>query len=230
MGIVETIRPVKTVFAGIMTAAKKALEFTDPIPGVSSHRFFLSFRLCLCYKIQRYREGFESGRFAMRRVLFVCWGNSIRSQMAQAMLNYRGAGRFHAHSGGIRPADSVHPMTHQALIEAHIPAGRLRPKPWTRHLQEVDAVISLSASAREEIDEAWPQHANPPIRAHWEFADPIEIDAPGRVISESERFAFFQATRDELRECIEILAVAPRGEIQDDEAFRRLLQEIGRLE
>ncbi|MFW6287022.1 MAG: low molecular weight phosphatase family protein, partial [Candidatus Sumerlaeota bacterium] len=75
-------------------------------------------------------------------MLFVCWGNSIRSQMAQAMLNYRGAGRFHAWSGGIRPADNVHPMTCQALTEAHIPAGRMRPKEWTRHLKCADAVIS----------------------------------------------------------------------------------------
>ncbi len=166
----------------------------------------------------------------MRRLLFVCYGNSIRSQLAEAMLNYRGGGRFRALSGGVKPAKSVHPMTFQALTEARIPSGRLKPKDWRKHVEEVDAVITLSATAKEWLDKEWPLGPEPPVRAHWEFTDPIDIDAPGRVIPENERYSFFQNVRDEIRECIEMLVIAPENETRGRAGFEKLLNDIGRLD
>ncbi len=166
----------------------------------------------------------------MFRLLFVCYGNSIRSQMAEAMLNYRGGGRFRAVSGGVKPAGSVHPMTFQALTEAHIPAGRMKSEDWKKYAADVDGVITLSRTAREYIDQVWPLAPDPPVRAHWEFTDPIDIDAPGRVIPENERYTFFQSVRNEIRECIEMLVIAPDNEIKGRAAFEKLLNDIGRLD
>ena len=52
-------------------------------------------------------------------VLFLCTGNSARSQMAEVILNRLGAGKFRAFSAGSEPAGYVHPMALQMLKNAH---------------------------------------------------------------------------------------------------------------
>ncbi len=51
------------------------------------------------------------------KVLFLCTGNSCRSQMAEAIVNARLSERWEAHSAGTRPAGYVHPMAIQVLRE-----------------------------------------------------------------------------------------------------------------
>jgi protein-tyrosine-phosphatase len=54
------------------------------------------------------------------RVLFLCTGNSARSQIAEALLTRKGAGRVIAGSAGVKPSDVIHPMTIAALEEVGI--------------------------------------------------------------------------------------------------------------
>jgi arsenate reductase len=61
--------------------------------------------------------GFPTQRL---RVLFLCTGNSARSQMAEAVMNRKGAGRFDAQSAGSHPAVQVNPLAIAALREAGI--------------------------------------------------------------------------------------------------------------
>ena len=64
------------------------------------------------------------------KVLFLCTGNSARSQMAEVILNRLGAGKFRAFSAGSQPAGYVHPMAVQMLRNAHYDTSKLRSKSW----------------------------------------------------------------------------------------------------
>jgi protein-tyrosine-phosphatase len=109
------------------------------------------------------------------RVLFLCTGNSARSQMAEALLNHKGNGRFHAASAGSRPAARVHPYAIAALRQAGIVWAGHEPRtldgaeyePW-------DIVITVCDRAKESC----PYLPGQPILAHWGMEDPAEADGP----------------------------------------------------
>lgn len=120
------------------------------------------------------------------RVLFLCTGNSARSQMAEAVLNRKGRGRFEAHSAGSRPAERVNPLAISALQKGglewrgHPPRGleSLKRGTW-------DFVITLCDRARESC----PVFANEPVLAHWGMPDPAAVVGPEEV----QRAAFIEA-------------------------------------
>jgi arsenate reductase len=120
------------------------------------------------------------------RVLFLCTGNSARSQMAEAVLNRKGHARFEAHSAGSRPAERVNPLAiwalHEAAIEwrGHPPRGLegLEREPW-------DFVITVCDRARE----ACPVFAGQPVLAHWGMPDPAAVIGTEAV----QRAAFVEA-------------------------------------
>ncbi|HET9726049.1 MAG TPA: arsenate reductase ArsC [Gemmatimonadales bacterium] len=107
------------------------------------------------------------------RVLFLCTGNSARSQMAEAVLNHKGMGRFHAESAGSDPAPRVNPRAVAALHESgmvwhgHPPRGLdgLERERW-------DFVITVCDRARE----ACPVFPGQPVLAHWGMADPAGVE------------------------------------------------------
>ena len=122
-------------------------------------------------------------------VLFICNGNSARSQMGEALLGRFGGDDFHPLSAGTRPK-SVHPLTVRILAELGIDWQRARAKPVTELLdQRLDYVITLSNSAREQC----PVFPGPHSSLHWHLEDPAAVEG-----SEEERLAAFRATRTEL--------------------------------
>jgi arsenate reductase (thioredoxin) len=122
-------------------------------------------------------------------VLFVCNGNSARSQMGEALLGRYGGDEFRPLSGGTRPK-SVHPLTVRVLAELGIDWTAARAKPVTGLLsQPLDYVITLSNSAREEC----PAFPGPHSSLHWHLEDPAAVEG-----SEEERLDAFRATRTEL--------------------------------
>ena len=101
-------------------------------------------------------------------VLFLCTGNSARSIMAEALLNYWGRGRFRAFSAGSRPKGEVHPLTLETLERTHLPADDARSKSWNEFSAPglpiwTSSLRSAATPAREECT-YWPGQ---PMTAHW---------------------------------------------------------------
>jgi arsenate reductase len=122
-------------------------------------------------------------------VLFVCNGNSARSQIAEALLDRFGDPDFGAASAGTSPKQ-VHELAVRVLAEVGIDWEDARAKPVMELLdRSFDYVITLSNSAREEC----PTLPGPHSSLHWHLEDPSEVEGP-----EEQRLEAFRATRADL--------------------------------
>ena len=118
------------------------------------------------------------------RILVVCWGNSARSILAEALLRHLGSGRIEAHSAGIEPK-GVNPLTIRALTEAGIPTGGLSSKSVHDFVgQQFDYVITVCDEARE----ACPVFPGVHESLHWGYPDPAKVEG-----TEEQRLAAFRA-------------------------------------
>ena len=86
----------------------------------------------------------------MQRVLFLCTGNSARSQMAEALLKHLGGGEFEVFSAGIQPKSEVNPFAIEVLKEKGIPTDRLHPKHVNNFVNyEIDLVVTVCDNAKQ---------------------------------------------------------------------------------
>lgn len=123
------------------------------------------------------------------RVLFVCTGNSARSQMAEALLREYGKGAFETFSAGTEPR-GVNPVTIRALSNVGIDISAARSKSVTEFLgQPFDYVVTVCDRARESCP-VFPGGAE---TIHWGFDDPAEA-----IGSEPERLAVFERVLGEI--------------------------------
>lgn len=107
-----------------------------------------------------------------RRVLFLCTGNSCRSQMAEAIINTRLKGEWQAFSAGTKPAGYVHPKAMDVLNEIGIQhEGRSKLADEFRG-QDFDLVVTVCDSAAEEC----PVWLGKGKRVHHSFPDPAKTD------------------------------------------------------
>jgi arsenate reductase len=108
-----------------------------------------------------------------KRVLFLCTGNSCRSQMAEAIVNARLADAWQAFSAGTKPTGFVHPKVLAALEEIGIRhAGRSKSMEEFRG-QDFDLVMTVCDSAAEECP-AWLGKGK---KLHHDFPDPAKTNA-----------------------------------------------------
>lgn len=128
---------------------------------------------------------------ARKRVLFLCTGNTARSQMAEAILRARAGDRYEVHSAGLAPSQ-VRPEALDVLREADIPIDGLRSKGVDEYLgkMHIHYLITVCGQAERNCPRIWPVGG---IRIFWPVNDPATV-----VGSEEERHAAFERTRDEL--------------------------------
>ncbi|HZM21775.1 MAG TPA: arsenate reductase ArsC [Anaerolineales bacterium] len=131
-----------------------------------------------------------------KTVLFLCTGNSCRSQMAEAIVNARYP-KWKAHSAGTKPAGYVHPKAIEALAEIGIPHSGQSKQIDELHTKDFDLVVTVCDSAAEECP-VWPGKAGK--RVHHSFVDPAK--AEGTL---DERKQVFRSVRDEMLEFLPML-------------------------
>jgi len=86
----------------------------------------------------------------MKRVLFVCVGNSARSPMAEGFFNHLAKGRAIAASAGTSPASEVSPLAIQAMREVGIDISRHRPRKLTAViLESANRVVTMGCGVAE---------------------------------------------------------------------------------
>jgi len=126
------------------------------------------------------------------RLLFLCTGNSARSQMAEAILNAKGRGRFEAASAGSQPAIRVNPYAIEMLREFGIRwAGHPPRRVDGLEREHWDFVITVCDHAKE----ACPIFPGQPVLAHWSIADPAEVDGDDATKQAAFRAAFLELSR-----------------------------------
>jgi arsenate reductase len=124
-----------------------------------------------------------------RKALFLCTGNSCRSQMAEAIVNARLGDRWEAHSAGTQPAGYVHPFAVRVLAEIGIVHdGRSKNAEEYRETP-FDVVVTVCDDAAENC----PVWLGQGRRVHLGFPDPARATG-----SEDEVLAVFRSVRDDI--------------------------------
>ena len=123
------------------------------------------------------------------RVLILCTGNCVRSQMAEGLLRQLGGDAYEVHSAGSKPNGYVSPLAIEAMLKIGIDISGHRSKSVSEFKgQKFDTVITVCDSAAEECP-VFPGSE----RIHWSICDPG--NATG---SHEEKLAAFCGVRDEL--------------------------------
>lgn len=125
------------------------------------------------------------------RLLFLCTGNSARSQMAEAFVEHQGGGTVLARSAGSHPKP-LHPDAVRVMAERGIDIAGRPTKPLTQFTRNrFDRVITLC----DKVREVCPEFPGQPLAAHWSIPDPAAAGDP----------AAFEAAADEIEGRVTLL-------------------------
>jgi arsenate reductase len=124
------------------------------------------------------------------RVLFLCTGNSARSQMAEALLRKHGGQFYEVYSAGTEPK-SIHPLTLQVMQEAGIDMSQQYSKALTEYMGKLHFGFLITVCDRAE--KACPIFPGMGIRLHWPFEDPAAFEG-----TPAEKVDKFRQVRDQI--------------------------------
>jgi len=129
-------------------------------------------------------------------ILFLCTGNSCRSQMAEGWTRHLHGGRLRAVSAGVAPK-GLDPRAVTVMAEAGVDISGQPSRPVDAVLDEpLDLVVTVCDNARESC----PIFPRPVRTIHRSFDDPPHLAAQaGAAASEEEVLAVYRRVRDEIR-------------------------------
>jgi len=138
------------------------------------------------------------------KILFLCTGNSARSQMAEAFMRKHGGEQYDVYSAGTEPKDN-NPYTKRVMEEA----GMSLSDQYSKHVREFMGkihfayVITLCDEAEKSCPAIFPGMGQ---RLHWSFEDPAAF-----VGSDDEKLAKFREVRDRIELLIKEWLLEQRG-------------------
>jgi len=128
-----------------------------------------------------------------KRILFLCTGNSCRSQMAEGFLRHMAGDRFEVFSAGVKPTQ-VNPLAIKVMAEAGIDISKHRSKSAMEFIsQQFDYIITVCDNAKQTCPVFPGKHE----KIHWDLEDPAEAQG-----NEEERLSFFRRIRDEIKSMV----------------------------
>lgn len=134
-------------------------------------------------------------KMAERNILFLCTGNSARSQMGEALLRKHAGDYFQVFSAGLTPQEEVFPPVLEVMKEIGIDLSMVKPKGistflGTMHFEKVIIVCN-------QADENCPSIFGPSQRLRWPFEDPAKATGtPEEILSKTRKI------RNEMEQCI----------------------------
>ena len=130
------------------------------------------------------------------RLLFLCTGNSARSQIAEALVEHRSAGTVAARSAGSHPKP-LHPNAVRVMAERGIDIAGRPTKSLTRFTgNRFHRVVTLC----DKVREICPEFPASPITAHWSIADPATLGE-----TDDATYPAFRAVADEIDSRVDLL-------------------------
>jgi arsenate reductase len=139
------------------------------------------------------------------KVLFLCTGNSARSQMAEAFLRKYGGEQFEAYSAGLEPKD-INPYTNRVMEEVGVSLSGQYSKHVKEYMGKVHFgyLITVCDEDEKNCPTAFPSVSQ---RIHWSFEDPAAL-----VGSDEEKLAKFREVRDQIEQRIKEWLMGQRRE------------------
>jgi arsenate reductase len=166
-------------------------------------------------------------------VLFLCTGNSSRSIMAEAILNFKGKPRFRAYSAGSHPSGKVRPEALRQIELAKMSVEGLRSKSWDEFTKpgspQMDFIFTVCDNAAKEPCPIWLSDPSKTAKggaadlviAHWGVPDPAPVQGPPQEIERAFRQAFTILERR-----ISVFLSLPLASL-DQPALKQELDKIG---
>ena len=135
------------------------------------------------------------------RVLFLCTGNSARSQIAEGLLERKGRNEFVSGSAGSHPAAAVNPLAIEVLRTHGIEWEGKKPKTIDAvRTRDWDLIVTVCDRARESC----PTFPGQPVFAHWGLPDPAAVNGP-----RDQQLRAFHDTAQQLSRRIDLMLALP---------------------
>ena len=133
----------------------------------------------------------------MKSILFVCTGNTCRSQMAEGLARRLG---WEAYSAGVEPSEEVNPYTVKVMAEIEIDITDNRPKDLHQFLaKDLDVIVTLCDHANEVCPEFIGRCQD---KIHQGFTDPYGTKGTDEEITD-----VYRQTRNDIQNWLESLSV-----------------------
>ena len=133
---------------------------------------------------------------AKKKVLFLCTGNSCRSQMAEGFARYLGRDKFDVYSAGLTPV-GINPLAIEVMWEAGIDISRQTSDALSQELiKDADLIVTLCGDARDNCPLVEPKVEH----LHWPLSDPAQAEGTPEEIKQK-----FREVRDEIHKRIKKL-------------------------